>query len=93
MIRPQQVSTQNSNVTVPPFRVYLTLDQAQSGNLHFSFFDKVTDTSGKYKKADGTPYEYMGHWSWIYVYNDECEDTIDGKTVKLFQWMAAQKRK
>ncbi len=35
----KQVSTQNSNVTVPPFRVYLTLDQAQSGNLHFSFYD------------------------------------------------------
>jgi len=62
-------------------------------DVHFSFFDKVVDTSGKYKKADGTPYEYMGHWSWIYVYNDECEDTIGGKTVKLFQWMAAQKRK
>ena len=35
----KQVSTQNSNVTVPPFRVYLTLDQEQSGNLHFSFYD------------------------------------------------------
>ena len=62
-------------------------------DVHFSFFDKVVDTTGKYKKADGTPYEYMGHWSWIYVYNDACEDTIDGKTVKLFQWMAEQKRK
>ncbi len=62
-------------------------------DVHFSFFDKVVDTTGKYKKADGTPYEYMGHWSWIYVYNDECEDNIDGKTVKLFQWMAEQKRK
>lgn len=35
----KKVSTQNSNVTVPPFRAFLTLDQAQSGNLHFSFYD------------------------------------------------------
>ncbi len=62
-------------------------------DVHFSYFDNVIDTSGKYKKADGTPYEYMGHWSWIYVYNDQCEDTINGKQVKLFQWMAGQKRK
>ncbi len=62
-------------------------------DVHFSYFDNVIDTSGKYKKADGTPYEYMGHWSWIYVYNDQCEDTINGKSVKLFQWMAEQKRK
>ena len=62
-------------------------------DVHFSYFDNVIDTSGKYKKADGTPYEYMGHWSWIYVYNDQCEDTINGKSVKLFQWMAGQKRK
>ena len=62
-------------------------------DVHFSYFDNVIDTSGKYKKADGTPYEYMGHWSWIYVYNDQCEDTINGKSVKLFRWMAEQKRK
>ena len=62
--------------------------QKAGADVHFSYFDNVIDTSGKYKKADGTPYEYMGHWSWIYVYNDQCEDTINGKQVKLFQWMA-----
>ena len=67
--------------------------QKAGADVHFSYFDNVIDTSGKYKKADGTPYEYMGHWSWIYVYNDQCEDTINGKSVKLFQWMAEQKRK
>ena len=35
----KKVTTQNSTVTVPPYRVFLTLDQAQSGNLHFSFYD------------------------------------------------------
>ncbi|SFT50904.1 Predicted peptidase [Selenomonas sp. GACV-9] len=61
-------------------------------DVHFSFFDNVVVQTGLYKKADGTPYEYMGHWSWIYVYNDQCQDTVDGKTVKLFQWMAQQHR-
>jgi len=26
------------------------------------------------------------------VYNDQCNDTIGGKTVKLMDWLAAQKR-
>jgi len=45
-----------------------------------------------YKKADGSAFEYPGHWSWIYVYNDQCDDIIGGKSVKLMDWLAAQKR-
>ena len=60
--------------------------------VHFSYFDKVLDTSGLYKKADGSPHEYAGHWSWIYVFNNEVEESIGGKTVKLFEWLAQQKR-
>jgi hypothetical protein len=66
--------------------------QQAGANVHFSFFDKVVDQTGLYKKADGTPYEYPGHWSWTYVYNDQCADTINGRNVKLFQWMAEQHR-
>ena len=61
-------------------------------DVHFSFFDDVHDTSGLFKKEDGKPYEYYGHWSWIYVYNDECEEVIDGKKVKLMEWMASKKK-
>lgn len=61
-------------------------------DVQFSYFDKVADQSGLYKKADGTPYEYPGHWSWIYVYNDACEATIDGRSVKLFDWLAGKRR-
>ena len=60
--------------------------------VHFSYFDKVLDTSGLYKKDDGTPHEYAGHWSWIYVFNNEVEESIGGKNVKLFEWLAQQKR-
>ncbi len=51
----------------------------------------LVDTTDLYKKADGTPYEYMGHWSWIYVYNNQCIDTINGKrTTTIMKWLAAQ---
>jgi len=61
-------------------------------NVQFSYFDNVHDTSGLYKKADGSAYEYAGHWSWIYVFNDEVAETINGKSTSLFEWLAAQKR-
>ena len=41
-------------------------------DLHVSTTEHVEDTSGKYKKPDGTPHRYSGHWSWIYFFNNEC---------------------
>jgi len=83
-----------TDTTVPPVDyvvpTYNRLVKAGSKNVHFSFFDKVVDTTGLYKKADGTPYEYMGHWSWIYVYNNQCIDSINGKTTTIMKWLAAQ---
>ena len=60
--------------------------------VHFSYFDDVHDTSGKYFKDDGSAWEYPGHWSWIYVYNDECQERIGNRNVKLFAWLADQRR-
>jgi len=37
--------------------------RAIGANVHFSYFDDVHDTSGLYKKDDGSAYEYPGHWS------------------------------
>ena len=85
-----------TDTTVPPkYYAVPTVERLKKigANVHFSFFDDVHDTSGKYKKEDGKPYEYYGHFSWIYVYNDECEEVIDGKNVKLMEWLASQKRK
>lgn len=72
---------------------YNRLVQAGAKNVHLSLFDKVVDTTGLYNKADGTPYEYNGHWSWIYVYNNQCTDIINGKTTKVMQWLADQSLK
>lgn len=85
-----------TDTTLPPkdyvVPTFNRLQAAGAENVHFSFFDNVVDQTGLYKKADGSAYEYPGHWSWIYVYNDKCVDNIDGKTVKLMDWLAAQKR-
>lgn len=73
----------------------IRLNQADAENLHYSEFRNVVDLSGKYllkpdaKKEDedfGLPYEYEGHWSWIYVLNDDCTDGNLG----LFEWLSMQ---
>jgi len=69
---------------------YKRLVDAGAKNVHLSLFDKVVDTSGLYNNADGTPYEYNGHWSWIYVYNNAPTDMITGKTTTIMEWLAAQ---
>jgi predicted peptidase len=83
-----------TDTVVPPVNyvipTYNRLIQAGAENVHFSFFDNVIDTTGLYKKADGTPYEYTGHWSWIYVYNNQCSAIINGKVTTLMEWLAKQ---
>jgi hypothetical protein len=44
------------------------------------------------RKKIATPYEYDGHWSWIYVYNNEVSKTIDGKTTTFMEWLADQSK-
>jgi len=40
--------------------------------LHVSTTEHVIDTSGQFVDEDDNPYQYMGHWSWIYFDNNEC---------------------
>ncbi len=79
---------------VPPDKyvvpTYKRLLAAGAKNVQFSFFDKVRDTTGLYKQANGKPFEYNGHWSWIYVYNNEGISTIDGREITLMEWLATQ---
>jgi predicted peptidase len=88
------VAAKTDNVIPPKIFAIPTVERLRKigANVHFTLFDDVHDTSGLYKKEDGKPYEYNGHWSWIYVYNDQCEDVIDGKKVKLMEWLASQKK-
>ena len=57
-------------------------------NVHRSIFADVHDTSDTYKGQDGNAYQFMGHWSWIYFFNNECEDN----GVNMWQWMFEQHR-
>ncbi len=85
-----------TDTTLPPDKYSVPTVQRlerMGAEVYFSYFDDVHDTSGKYFKEDGTAWEYPGHWSWIYVYNDECSANINGQNVKLMEWLASQVRK
>ena len=78
---------------------YKRLKEAGNTNAHLTLWDKVTDTTGLYQAEDGTPFEYMGHWSWIPMLNNACRldydktpVTIDGRPVTILEWLAAQKK-
>lgn len=59
-------------------------------DVYMTLFDKVEDTSGLYTNADGTPYQYNGHFSWVYVHNNEVMTEINGETITLMQWLSEQ---
>ena len=44
--------------------------------VHVSEWADVHDTTGRFTNEDGTPYQYNGHWSWTYFFNNEntCKD-------------------
>jgi len=57
-------------------------------NVHTSVFPNVADTTGLYQGEDGGAYQYMGHWSWIYFFNNQCEEN----GVSLWNWLAEQSK-
>lgn len=70
--------------------LYDRLKTAGASNVHITRFDKVIDTSGKYFGKDGiTPYEYSGHFSWVYFHNNEVVE--NGTTIK--EWLSKQSLK
>ncbi len=85
------VFADNDNTVVPSVYeepLLRRLKQLGAGrDLHVSEFADVHDTSGKYFK-DNEPYQYYGHFSWIYFFNNEC---FDGD-LSLWQWLSEQKR-
>jgi predicted esterase len=76
---------------------YKRLIKAGASKVHFSLFDKVTDLHGLFSE-EGGPYEYNGHFSWIYALNDDCvldydgkPVVEDGKEVSLWEWLSMQR--
>ena len=64
------------------------LMEAGAENVHVSTSEHVIDTSGTYTDENGNPYQYMGHWSWIYFDNNE--SLCDECDTDVWNWMAEQ---
>lgn len=85
--------TVNDPVLKPELTVTPTIERlAKAGakNIHLSMYPNVVDTSGMYKDAEGNPYEYHGHFSWIYTLNNECSLDFEQKRVTIFEWLSMQ---
>jgi predicted esterase len=68
------------------------LKAAGATRVFLNNWDRVEDLSGRWFKKDGkTPWEYNGHFSWIYALDNRCRQNIAGKSVSLMEWLAAQK--
>jgi poly(3-hydroxybutyrate) depolymerase len=78
---------------------YQRLIRAGAADVHFSLFDKVVDIRGAFTEEGEEPFEYHGHFSWIYALNDDCRLDYDGQPVKvndrevsLMDWLALQSK-
>ena len=78
---------------------YRRLMAAGAQNCHFTFWDKIVDIHAGFKNEQGEPYEYLGHFAWIPMFNDDCRLDFDGQPVKLhgrevslMEWLAAMRR-
>lgn len=79
---------------------YKRLIAAGGTNIHFTFWDHITDQTGLYFNEDGSPYSYLGHWAWIPMLNNQCTLDFDGRPVMcngrpaaIIDWIAAQRLK
>ena len=63
------------------------LKAADAKEIRVSVFEDVHDTTVN-ADGSGSPYQYLGHFSWIYFFNNECRD--GGQT--LWNWMSEQKK-
>ena len=83
------IHADNDPTVIPDTTSHELADRLEKAGaeVHTSYFADVHDTSGRFDDEDGNPYQYAGHWSWIYFYNNECVDT---NGTNLWQWMSQQ---
>lgn len=78
---------------------YVTnLKQAGNENIHTTIYDNVQDTTNRYfgngepdiyeEMDTGIPYQFAGHWSWTYFFNNQVIDDND-PDLKLWDWLAS----
>ncbi len=78
------VFSQDDTTVVPELHevpLLQRLEAAGAKDIHASVTEHVVDTTGTYYADEngqptlentGKPYQYMGHWSWIYFFNNTC---------------------
>ena len=78
---------------------YKRLMAAGAKNCHFTYWDKIVDLHAGFKDEKGKPFEYLGHFAWVPVFNDDCRLDFDGRPVllngretTLMTWLAAQRK-
>ena len=93
-VHSQDDLTTEADKTATP--LYKRLKQIGSKKVHYSLFDHVIDITGQY---GGDSYLYNGHWSWVYLHDnqvfsdyDKNPVLINGKPVSIMEWLAAQSR-
>ncbi|MCI2049364.1 MAG: prolyl oligopeptidase family serine peptidase [Lachnospiraceae bacterium] len=96
------VHAKNDPVVLPAETVdatYRRLQKAGAQNLHFSFFDRIVDIHEGWTGEDGRPFEYIGHFAWIPLFNRDCNFDYDGspvltdgKKTDVFDWLAQQRK-
>ncbi len=84
------------DTTLPPYQftlpTYSRLKMADAKDVQLSYFYNVEDNTGLYKDDAENPYEYNGHWSWIYVYNNDVSRKINEQEVSFMEWLASQSK-
>ncbi|MBR2823174.1 MAG: prolyl oligopeptidase family serine peptidase [Clostridia bacterium] len=93
----------NDPVVVPDRYVVPTYERmmaAGAKECHFTFWDRILDLHGLFKNEKGEPWEYMGHFAWIPMFNNDCRVDydgspvmVDGKEVGIMEWLAAMRRR
>ncbi len=96
------VQAENDPIVPPDILVvplYDRLTKAGADNVHVTLRERIRDTSGLFCDEQGKPYEYIGHFSWIPVFNDEIVQDLtgrvfaEGRPVTLWSWLGKQRKK
>lgn len=96
------IHAKNDPVVLPGETVvptYERLMRAGAEKVHFSYFDKIVDQHEGFLDAEGKPYEYIGHFSWIPLFERDCNFDYDGspvmhdgRQIDVFEWLNLQSR-
>lgn len=72
---------------------------AGAGNVHFTYWGKIEDIHEGFRDAEGKPYEYISHFAWIPVLNDDCRVDYNGqpvveggKAAGRLEWLSMQRK-